>query len=226
MIIPLLRFLCVIGVALSLGGCSSLENRITDIGPVYAPTNARGPATWPTAIHRVAVLPAHDTSGRLTSNFVSTYDLSWRRTLDRSQRAEFIGLSRSQIAAWTGKETLAANGLLPPELLPRIAQETDAQAILFFDLNQCTAYPPLALSFRARLVDVTTGETIWMVDELFDSGRDSTARAARYYARANASGPGDATSGILQSPTRFADYAFQAVCELLPPRTAPAPNKH
>ena len=219
----LLPYLCL---ALLAGGCNSLNPHLDDLGPVYKPTNTRGPAVWPATIRRVAILPAHDTSGRFPASFIATYDTIWRRTLDRSQRAEFIGLSRTQLITWTTKDSLAASSLLPPELLPRIGRETDAQAVLFLDLNNCTPYPPLALSFRARLVDVTTGETIWMADELFDSGTDSTARAARRYAQANASGPGEATSGIIQSPTRFAEYAFQAVCELLPPRISPDAKSH
>lgn len=221
-----LRLLAVLGFALLAGGCASLNPHINDLGPVYKPVNTRGPAVWPEAIRRVAILPAHDTSGRLPASFVSTYDSIWRRTLDRSQRAEFVGLNRTQLTTWTTKETYASTALMPPELLPRIARETDAQAILFLDLNQCSPYPPLMLSFRARLVDVSTGETIWIADELFDSGRDSTARAARRYAQANVSGKGEATSGILQSPTRFAEYAFQAVGDLLPPRIAPNANSH
>ena len=216
-----LRLACFLGIALFAGGCASLDPHLDDLGPVYKPVNARGPAVWPAAIRRVAILPAHDTSGRLPASFVTTYDTIWRRTLDRSQRAEFVGLNRPQLTTWTTKETFSATGLLPPDFLLRIGRETDAQAVLFLDLNNATAYPPLALSFRARLVDVTTGETLWMADELFDSGRDSTARAARRYAKANGSGKGDTTSSIVQSPTRFAEYAFQAVCELLPPRIDP-----
>ncbi len=216
-----LRLLSLLGCALLAGGCTSLNPHLDDLGPVYKPANARGPSVWPTAIRRVAILPAHDTSGRLPAGFVTSYDTIWRRTLDRSQRAEFVGLNRTQLTTWTARETFATTALLPPDLLPRIARETDAQAVLFLDLNQCSPYPPLILSFRARLVDLSTGETIWVADELFDSGNAPTARAARRYAQANVSGKGEATSAIVQSPTRFAEYAFQSVGELLPPRFVP-----
>jgi hypothetical protein len=222
----LLRLLTSLGCALLVGGCSSIDTNLTDRGPVYKPTNTRGPAVWPANLRRVAILPLHDTSGRLPASFVTSHDAIWRRTLDRSQRTEFVGLTRTQLTLWSRHETLASTDLIPPDLLPRIARETDAQAVLFLDLNHCSPYPPLALSIRARLVDLSTGETVWMADELFDSGTDATARAARHYAKANASGLGDTTSGILQSPTRFAEYAFQAVAELLPPHTAPAATSH
>jgi hypothetical protein len=220
------RLLTVLGLVLLAGGCASIDSQIEDLGPVYKPTNTRGPAVWPAAIRRVAILPAHDTSGRLPTTFINAYDTTWRRTLDRSQRAEFIGLSRAQIALWTSHETYAASALLPPQLLSRIGRETDAQAVLFLDLNNCTPYPPLALSFRARLVDILTGETVWMADEQFDAASNPTARSARIYAKAHASGRKDMTSGILQSPKLFSEYAFQAVAELLPPRISVNANTH
>ena len=205
-------------------GCSTLDPRSEDFGPAYQPSNVRGPAAWPAGLRRVAVLPAHDTTGLLQSNFVSSYDVSWRRALDRSQRAEFIPIPSVDMVTWTGRNSLASAGLLPAGFLERVARGTSAQAVLFIDLNHIKAYPPLALGFRARLVDPATGETLWMADELFDAARADVARSARRYAREQASGIGDSAHGILQSPSRFSDFAFQAVASLLPPRTPLVPT--
>lgn len=217
--IPPLRLLLAAGLVLLAAGCSTLDPRSEDFGPAYKPANVRGPAQWPAGIRRVAVLTAHDTSGLLQSEFVSSYDVSWRRALDRTQRAEFIGVSPVSMTTWTSHASLPSAGLLPPGFLERVARETGAQAVLFLDLNHIKPYPPLALGFRSRLVDPATGETIWMADELFDAGDATVARAARRYAREQASGVGDSAHGILQSPARFSEYAFQAVASLLPPRT-------
>jgi hypothetical protein len=213
------RLLAAGTLILSATGCSTLDPRSEDFGPTYQPANVRGPAAWPIDLRRVAVLPSHDTTGLLQSNFISSYDVSWRRALDRAQRAEFIAVPSVDMVTWTGRDSLASAGLLPAGFLERVARETGAQAVLFIDLNHIKAYPPLALGFRARLVDPATGETLWMADELFDAARADVARAARRYAREQASGIGDSAHGILQSPSRFSDYAFQAVAGLLPPRT-------
>ncbi len=218
----LLRLLSA-GALLLAAGCSSVPTR-DDFGPVYEPANFRGAALWPESIRRVAVLPTHDASGSLSPEFTARYDSIWRGALDRTHRAEFISVPRPTAQTWFGKPTLAASDLLPNGLLGRVARETGAQAVLFLDITQSKSYPPLVLSFRTRLIDTTTGETVWMADEIFDSAHVPTARAARRHARANSNGPGDHGHGLLQSPTRFADYAFQAITTLLPPRTAPAEN--
>ncbi len=206
-----------------LAGCSSVPRKLEDVGPVYTPTNVRGPAAWPETVVRVAVLPAHDIAGRLPSESLATYDPLWQRALGAAQRAELVAVARPELSAWTGRESFASTGLLPAGLLERLTRETGAQAVLFLDLTTVKSYPPLALGFRARLVSLPGGETIWVVDELFDAADAATARGARRHARTNSSAPGDAAHGVLQSPSRFGEYAFHAVAALLPPRPLPTP---
>ncbi len=202
-------------------GCSTVDPRQAELnGPVYEPKNIRGPELWPPNFTRVAVLPAHDATQRLPAGFVSVFDETWRRSLSRSQRAEFINLSRASLLTWSGKETVDSTGLLPSGLLARIQNETGAQAALFLELNNCTAYPPLALAFRARLVQLETGATLWMADELFDGGEATTARGARRFAMARAPRQDSQDDGILHSPSRFSEYAFATVVDLFPPRVA------
>lgn len=220
---PLAHVLPLLAALLALAGCASAP-RLDDAGPVRAPKNFRGPEVWPVEVSRVAVLPAHDASGRLPPEFVATYDPSWSRALAATQRAEFVAVSRADLAAWTGRATLDSARPLPPGLLPRIASETGAQAVLFLDLAQVSPYPPLSLAFRARLATAADGETLWMADEIFDTRDAATARALRKDARARASGAGDPAAAVLQSPSRLADHAFRAVADLLPPRRPePAP---
>jgi hypothetical protein len=207
-------------LALALSACATAP-RLDDLGPVRQPANVRGPAAWPASVTRVAVLPAHDASGRLPSDFVAAHDLAWGRALAGSHRAEFVAVSRADLAAWTGRETLDSTSALPPDLLARVAAQTGAQAIVFLDLAHVSPYPPLSLAFRARLVDAPVGATLWTVDENFDLGDPATARAARHEARARAAGAGDPSSALFQSPARLADHAFRSVATLLPPHPAP-----
>ena len=94
------------------------------------------------------------------------------------------------------------------------------------DLVEVSPYPPLSLAFRARLVDLDDADTIWMADEIFDARDPATARGARQEARAHASGVGDPTSAVQQSPVRFADHAFRTVASLLPPRILAEKTDH
>jgi hypothetical protein len=219
--IPRLFRILTLGLILLLGACSSVVPRDPDHGPVYTPRNVRGPATWPEYVRRIAVLPAYDATNRLTAEFINGYDSSWRRALDHSQRAEFVSISRSLMITWFSRGSFSSSDPLPYGMLGRINRETAAQAVLFLDLTHCSPYPPLTLSYRARLVDVKSGDIIWMADEIVDAADAATSRGARRFARENSAQPGDAAYGVVQSPTRFADYAFQAVTAVLPPRTNP-----
>ena len=206
-------FLALLGLA----ACSTVPE-LKDVGPVRHPQNVRGPDTWPVEFRRVAVLPSHDASGRLPAEFVGAYDAIWSRALAATQRAEFVALPRGRLSSLAGRETLDSTAELPSGLPARIAAETGAQAVMFLDLVEVSPYPPLSLAFRARLVAVDGAETIWMADEIFDARDSATARGARQEARAHASGVGDPTAAVQQSPARFADHAFRAVASLLPPR--------
>ncbi len=212
---PLVRALPLLAL-LGLAGCASAP--LADSGPVRAPQNVRGPAVWPSAVARIAVLPAHDASGRLPAEFIATYDASWSRALASAQRAELVAVNRSALASWTGRETLDSTTALPSGLLRRVAAETGAQAIMFLDLVEVSPYPPLSLVFRARLATAEDGDTLWMADEIFDGRDAATARAARKDARTQHSGAGDPVAAVEQSPSRFADHAFRSVTALLPPR--------
>jgi len=214
---PLARALPLLAL-LGLAACASAPR--SDSGPVRVPQNVRGPETWPAGLVRVALLPAHDASGRLPAEFVAGYDASWSRALASAQRAELVGVSRATLASWTGRETLDSTAALPPGLLRRVAAETGAQAVMFLDLVEISPYPPLSLAFRARLVTAADGDTVWMVDEIFDHRDAASARASRKDARAQASGAGDPAAAVQQSPARLADHAFRAVAALLPPRQA------
>lgn len=210
---------------LSLSACSSLP-KDPDRGPVRTPANFRGPDAWPAEISRVAVLPAHDATGRLPAEFASTYDFAWARALALTQRAEFVAVPRATLSEWSGRETIDSAAPLPPGLFQRVLAETGAQAVLFLDLTQVNPYPPLSLGFRARLATAPAGDTLWMADEIFDFRDGATARALRIEARAQSSSPGDPSSAVMQSPIRLADHAFRSVAGLLPARrAAPPPAK-
>ena len=208
--------------ALLCAGCSALPFGLSSAEvPPYVPRNARGPAEWPAGIRRVAVLPAHDATGWLTPEFAATLDPVWTRSLALAQRAELVAVDRRALAAWAGRETVDSTDALPDGLLARIADATGAQAVLFLDITRCSPYPPLALSFRAKLVTLPAPQIVWAADESFDSADTAVARAAAQFARSNAQSLGDPVSGVQLSPTRFADYAFQSVAALLPPHPPP-----
>ncbi|MCU0793101.1 MAG: hypothetical protein MUE42_09700 [Opitutaceae bacterium] len=208
---------------LALAGCATPK---AGTSPERGPLNVRAVERWPEELTRVAVLPAHDASGRLTPEFTAGLDAAWDRALAETRRAEWVRVDAAALAGWTGRGTWSAAETLPADLPGRIAARSGAQAVLFLELTQVSPYPPLVLAFRARLTAVESGATLWAVDEIFDARDAATARAVLAAAGAGrAANAGDVTHAALQSPTRFADHAFRVVADTLPPRrVAPTPE--
>lgn len=209
-------------LGLAAGGCQSSPVALPDVGPVRAVANVGGVAAWPREVRRVLVLPVHDVSGRHPASFARQFDADWLGVLQRSQRAEFVPVSRAALAGLTGgRESLDAADMLPPEFLQRLAAAHGAEAVIFFDLNPVRPTPPLAMGLRLRLVTLPAGESLWAADEMFDAAEDATARRMRWSARAEAHGPGDPTFGVAQSPTIYVRTFAELLVDRLPPLRAP-----
>lgn len=205
---------------LALAGCAGPSRGPAVARPV---PNVRGPEVWSEEWARVAVLPAHDATGRLTPDFVSSLGESWLRALITSRRAEFVRVDEAALVRRHGPGAGGSASPLPHGLLAGAAADTGADALMLLELTQVSPYPPLSLGFRARLVRPSDGETLWMADEIFDARDPAVVAYARAEAKRRAEGPGDAQAAVTLSPTRFADHAFRTVAETLPPRRAPAP---
>jgi hypothetical protein len=192
------------------------------MGRVRVVQNVGGVAEWPVTVRRVLVLPVHDVSGRHPASFARQFDADWLAVLQRSQRAEFVAVSRVAVTGLaSGRESLDSSSVLPPELLTRLAKAQGADAVMFFDLNPTRTSPPLAMGLRVKLVSLPGGEILWSADEMFDAAEDATARRMRWSARAEAHGEGDATFRIAQSPTTYVRTAAGLLAERLPPVLAP-----
>jgi hypothetical protein len=207
-------------VMLSAAGCTTKQvNAINDEGSVYTPRNITGPVRWPEDIRRVAVLPVADATGALPQNFVTTYDAPWLAALQQSQRAEFVPVDRPTYARWTNApRPPVSTSALPADWASRIAAGTGADAAMLVDVTLCSPYSRLSLGLRAKLVRFDTGEVVWAADESFDAADPEVARAARRHARAGLMGREADALAVLQSPSKFAAYAADAILSRLPRR--------
>jgi hypothetical protein len=88
---------------------------------------------------------------------------------------------------------------------------------MFCELTRFRPYPPLAVGWRMKLVDVRTREILWAGDDIFDAGHPAVLRSAEQYSRRyQNAGPGDWAIG--RSPRRFGQYAAAQVFTTLPSR--------
>lgn len=172
----------------------------------------------PTAVRRVAVLPLHGVGWR--DSELASLDTVLREAFSRTELFEVIALSRDDLAIRFGTASFDSSGALPANLLSRLQTDFGADAVLLLDLTHFSPYQPVALGVRARLVTVAEGEALWAFDGIFDAAQADVSLAARRFSNGKKRPPAEAedTTGVLQSPVRFARYVSAAVFESLPPR--------
>ncbi|HEX2100301.1 MAG TPA: hypothetical protein VHF69_06550 [Candidatus Synoicihabitans sp.] len=214
------RALALVLLLVHSAGCATRQLvKREELGPVFAPRNVTSVSRWWPGIDRVVVLPTADASGKLPTTFAATFDQTWLRALQSSQRAEFVGLDRTLYSQITASPSPpASTSILPHAWAERVKAATEADAALLVDVTQVSPYPPLILGWRLKLVHLPTGEILWAADEVFDAGDPAVARAARRHARAGASGRDGDAIAVLQSPSRYGNYTVDALVALLPPR--------
>jgi hypothetical protein len=91
---------------------------------------------------------------------------------------------------------------------------------LFCELTEFRAYPPLAVGWRLKLVDVRQRKTLWAGDEHFDAGNPAVLSGARLYQHHGQVVLDDDSGGWLamNSPRWFGEYSIGSLLGTLPAR--------
>lgn len=211
--------MAVLGLAVLFSGCRTV-NKQWDVptGPAFQPTNFTSVGPIPASVRRVALLPLHSDTWQATQ--VAPLETSFLAELQKFERFEVVSVTRAQMREQFGAETVLSSAALPADVLARLRAAHGADAVLFEDLTHYSPYQPIAIGVRARLVSAIDGTVLWSFDALFDGAQPSVAVAARdyYLAQGRPAYPLENSSGIMQSPSRFAKYVAHAMFGTLPPR--------
>jgi hypothetical protein len=189
-------------------------------GPLYTPTNVYGEPSLG-GLRRVVVLPVW--SGEVAAaETAATLDESVVLALQQQKRFEVTPVSRDWLRRRFRVEAVASSGALPHDLLTALKREFAADGIVLVDLTAYHPYRPLGLGFRAKLAPIDGSRLIWTFDEVFLSDHAPVANAARnHFLELEGEVPVDMTHSVLQSPTRFAQFATAAMFATLPPVEPP-----
>ncbi len=209
----------LLGATVLFSGCRSVRKEWdVPTGPAFEPRNFTSVSAIPATLRRVAVLPLHSPSWPATN--IAPVEASLAAELVKAERFETVVLTRDEMRETFGAESLASSAALPADLLDRLRASHGADAILFQDLSHYSPYQPIAIGVRAKLVSAIDGTVLWSFDALFDGAQPSVAVAAReyYLAQGRPAHPLENSSGIMQSPSRFAKYVAHAMFGTLPPR--------
>lgn len=201
----------------ALTGCESVKHPIDPLTRSYEPTNVSTREHLPIEVRRVAVLPSWSPQELADSSYAAV-DRAFQVALTRSARFEVVPVSTDQMREWVRDARVSSVGMIPANLIPALREQLAADAVLFIDITHHSAYPPLALGLRTRLVRLDDGTDLWAADELFDASRANAAAGARRHHAQGPDNPSDMSPTVLQSPSRFAQYAADTLAETLPAR--------
>jgi hypothetical protein len=210
-------------LAFLLSGCASVRSTSWGSsifpGPEYQPTNVfRACAQLPTHLRRVAVLPisAPDKDWQAAAGRLELQQVI-QSELGKAQRFEVVSVAPEQMRHLSGRETWRPDEKLPHDLLEKLRQQYDCEAVLLAHLQPYHAYQPIKVGWNLKLADLEARQIVWAADEVFDASDATVVRAAQRYYRDHGGGSGD-DAGVLYSPRRFSQYTLAALFNTLPGR--------
>lgn len=197
---------CAAAALLLLPGCQTGKKSVTFVKP-QPPQNYFSGEPVGIPIRRVALLPIFNE--KYPQEQMRELDAAFNAELTKKSIFEVVPVSRSSMESFFGKRQLASVENLPPDLLDKMRDRYGVDGIIFTDITHYSAYRPLAIGVRAKLVDATSGEIRWAFDYIFDSGNPAIAQAAKTY-QARYSYDNQPLQGdggtVLISPARFAKF--------------------
>jgi len=207
---------------LVFGGCAAPLRQTGWDTRQYEPNNVCSAApVLPPTLRRVVVLPlACNAQPPDLSDGRDALDPILRSELVRAKRFEVVPVCGADLQRFTGSDTWDGSEALPPHLLEWLRDNYDCDAVLFCRLTEFHAYPPLAVGWRMKLVDVRSQRILWAADEQFDAGQPPVRNSAACFAFENEASMGGSSDEWLvrNSPRRFGQYAAAQLLATLPRR--------
>ncbi|MBT5706379.1 MAG: hypothetical protein HOI66_08665 [Verrucomicrobia bacterium] len=206
-------------MGLFLVACSTAPKMFSRV-PAYVPQNVvTNQVAMDRVVQRVAVLPIVFL-GDYSDRQMTTEMFSGILESELVKRGAFepYFVTGSALNSLTGSAKWRLGEKIPADFFETISEEFQCQAVLFTVVNHYHPYPPQTVAWRMKLIDSKSQETIWEIDELFDSGNVTVAQAANEHYILHQSGGTrhrDERS-VLNSPRRFCQYTAFATLETLP----------
>lgn len=218
---PAVCFFLLAGAAL-LAGCKAPAVATVDWCPSYQPDNIfQARDKLPGDIRRVALLPlACDARQTDLAAGRDALEPVLFAELVKTKHFEVVQISREELWRLTGRAEWTGAEVLPAGMLDTLKQASGGDAVLFSELTTFRAYPPLAVGWRLKLVDIRRKQTLWAGDEHFDAGNRAVIAGARSFLRHDQVLLDDSSGGWLavNSPRRFGQYSIDSLLNTLPAR--------
>jgi len=172
----------------------------------------------PRDLQRVALMPVF--FSEYDSQVDGYLDENFEAGLARQRRFEVVSVSRDELKHWIGETQVDSSKPLPMELFPLIQHHIGAQAVIFVEIQHFNHYQPISVGIRAKLVDLSSGEILWAVDDIYNSGEPAVLQGAQHFHEANSQNtiPDKLDKSYLNSPRRFTQFVAASLFQTLPNR--------
>jgi hypothetical protein len=175
-------------------------------GPPPKPAGAYNASIrLPANIKRVLLLPLACDEGRANlADDCQTLDPILEAELVKTKRFEVVSASSEMLHSCTGRQDWTGAEVLPANFFTSLENVYGCDAVMFCQLTTYHAYPPLAVGWRLKLVDVHTKKIIWAVDKIYDASNPTIAEDAQRFEKHQQDVHGK-TRSLLKSLFRYAD---------------------
>ncbi len=207
------------GVYSLLTGCNPFsKNEVAKNVEPFAVSNLYPIERLPVYFNRVVVMPCFYEGSAIT--FLDYADDLFLQELSQARVFESVQLSTQDCKRLFGKERINSSESLPDNFLTLLKSETQANGVLFLDIQNFQPYKPMSLGVRAKLVDLNSGDFMWAVDETIDSAHAPVIASAQLYQnRLHVHALSQKTSGsVLHSPRNFTKFVAHTLFSSLPSR--------
>ena len=212
-------FFIFIAISVFCTSCRKFEQeKIVAKADPYVATNLYPIERLPKYFNRVAVLPVYHPDP--DSSLLKFVDQVFLQELIQEKIFEVIPFTISSMNSKFGTRRVASTDQLPNNFLTTIELETQANGVLFTEILNYSPYRPMSVSIRSKLIDIKSGELVWAVDEIIDSGHASVQLSASMFQNnSQVRALSQKTSGsALQSPRTFLKFAASTIFSSLPQR--------
>jgi hypothetical protein len=220
--------------------CALCLSGTRSMGADPSPDNVYvSPDSLPATLKRVLILPlAHERSAADLSGGCELLYPVLRSELIKTKKFEVVSADTKTMQGLTGQADWTGAEVLPPDFFGSLQRVYGCDAVLFCELSTFHAYPPLAVGWRLKLVDLSSQKIIWATDVVFDAGDPSVCKSAEAYQRRQQGveqpttffkrvwiwmnrQPEPATDDqwtVLNSPRYFGEFSAATLLQTLPKR--------
>jgi hypothetical protein len=171
-------------------------------------------------LRRVVVLPMACAASRTDlADGCETLDSVFVTEMGKTKKFEVVTVTPEALRKSTGRPGWTGTETLPQTFFESLRDSCGCDAVMFSELTAFSAYPPLRVGLRLKLVDASTRQILWAAEEVFESNERIDSGAGMLVPGALQSADSANKEWLTgHSPRQFGQRAAAQLLKTLPDR--------